>query len=332
MRQVKKIVFMGGKFLEDLQRPRQAYRIATDLQGRELKHYYFLFEEKRIARGKDQRLIRRFDENGIPLNKTYIDVQDKDYVYFPISIGQMGLAVWHSWLESGRDEDLQRFLEFADWFLTNAEESPELGVRWLTDVPLPAYGNPGPWQSAFAQARGISILLRAYQQSGNKAYLTVAEKALIPFTLPVSEGGVTSFTPSGPFYEEYPSDVPVLVLNGMIFSLLGIYDFVRAFPEKEVARTIFDSGLNTLEALLPEFDLGYWSRYNLCRRENYPGIDPATIGYQRLHATQLELLYKMTGRRQFQHFASRFREQDKIVNILRMYRLKFRVLRQIGRL
>jgi hypothetical protein len=329
---LNKIFFMAGKFFEDLRRPRQAYRIAADLQSRELKHYYFLFEEKRIARGKDQRLISRFDENGIPLNKTYIDVQNQGHIYFPISIGQMGLAVWHSWLESGRETDLQRFLKFADWFVANAEESAELGVRWLTDVPLPAYGNPGPWQSAFAQARGISILLRAFQQTGNKTYLTTAEKALIPFTQPLSKGGVTSFTPSGPFYEEYPSDVPVLVLNGMIFSLLGIYDFVRAFPEKEAARTIFDAGMNTLEGLLPEFDLGYWSRYNLCHREGYPEIDPATIGYQRLHATQLELLHRLSGKPLFKHFAERFREQDKIVNILRMYRVKFRALKQIGRL
>ena len=50
-----------------------------------------------------------------------------------------------------------------DWFYQNAEISDDLGVRWLTDVPLPQYKNPGPWQSAFAQGRGISIVLRGFQ-------------------------------------------------------------------------------------------------------------------------------------------------------------------------
>ena len=55
-----------------------------------LDYYYFVFNEDRVSKGKDQALIKKFDENGIPINKTYIDVTDKEYVYFPISIGQMG--------------------------------------------------------------------------------------------------------------------------------------------------------------------------------------------------------------------------------------------------
>ncbi len=46
----------------------------------------------------------------------------------------------------------------------------------------------------------------------------MAEKALISFTKSVEDGGVTSFTKWGPFYEEYTAEVPTLVLNGMIFS------------------------------------------------------------------------------------------------------------------
>lgn len=55
-----------------------------------------MFLEERIAAGKDQKLIKHFDKKGIPLNKTYIDVSDKEYVYFPIFCGQMGLAVYHT--------------------------------------------------------------------------------------------------------------------------------------------------------------------------------------------------------------------------------------------
>ena len=331
---LKKYIFMLNKFKRDILTPSQRYAVAEDMHSVELGYYYFVFSEERVASGLDQALINKFDENGIPVNKTYIDVTDKEYVYFPISIGQLGLAIFHTYLKTKEEKDKQRFLKFADWFAdeNNFSEDHKLGIRWMTDVSLPQYHNPGPWQSTFSQSRGISILLRAYQLTKNIRYKEIAEKALLPFTIPFQEGGVTAFTKWGPFYEEYTSSVPVLVLNGMIFSLCGIYDFVRAFPEHVQAKNIFDEGVKTLMNILPEYDLKFWSRYNLCYVDWYPQTDPATIAYQRLHVTQLIAMYKMTGETIFKQYADRFNKQDKFINYLRMYHLKFKALKKIGRL
>jgi hypothetical protein len=329
---IKKVLFMLNKFRADLKTPKVRYPIADNVHSSDLTWYYFLFKEDRVATGKDQALIKKFDKNRIPINKTYIDVRDKEYVYFPITIGQVGLAVFHTYLKTKSEEDKNRFLKFVDWFYQNAEISDNLGVRWLTDVALPQYRNPGPWQSAFAQSRGISILLRGYQLTGNGKYAKMAEKALIPFTKPFSAGGVTSFSKWGPFYEEYTAQVPTLVLNGMIFSLCGVYDFVRVFPDNKLARKIYEDGIQTLKNILPEYDLGYWSRYNLCQAEWYPEVDPATVGYQRLHITQLEMLYRLTGEEIFKEYAEKFRKQDKFINILRMYLKKYKSLKKLERL
>ena len=94
-----------------------------------------------------------FDANGIPINPTYVDVKDKDYVYFPITIGQVGLAIFHTYLNTKNEDDKKRFLNIADWFVSNGSESNNLGIRWMTHVSLPQYKNPGPWQSAFSQSR-----------------------------------------------------------------------------------------------------------------------------------------------------------------------------------
>ncbi|MCK4531075.1 MAG: hypothetical protein KAU44_07835 [Candidatus Marinimicrobia bacterium] len=325
---------MLDKFRMDIKTPKKRYSLANDMHSQVLGQYYFVFSEKRVASGIDQPLINKFDENGIPINKTYIDVIDKEHVYFPISIGQLGLAVFHTYLDTKKESDKKRFLKFAEWFANknNFTEDSQRGIRWMTDVSLPQYQNPGPWQSAFSQSRGISILLRAYQLTQNERYKEIAEKALISFTVPFQEGGVTAFTNWGPFYEEYTSSVPVLVLNGMIFSLCGIYDFVRVFPGHEQAKNIFDEGVKTLINILPEFDLIFWSRYNLCHVDWYPEIDPATIAYQRLHVTQLKTLYEMTGEIIFKQYADRFNKQDKFINYLRMYHFKFKALKKIGRL
>jgi hypothetical protein len=202
----------------------------------------------------------------------------------------------------------------------------------MTDVPLPQYKNPGPWQSAFSQSRAISILLRGYQLTNEIKYANMAEKSLISFTKPVQEGGVTSFTEWGPFYEEYTAKEPTLVLNGMIFSLFGIMDFTRVFPDNKLAKRIYEDGISTLVNILPEFDLGFWSRYNLCNAEWYPKIDPATVGYQRLHISQLEVMFKYSDNKTFNDYIERFKEQDSIVNIIKMYRLKYKTLKQLNRL
>jgi len=332
LKNIKKQYFMLKKLIRDIRSDKVIYPLSGDLQSSRLGEYYFVFQEERIAAGKDQALITKFDGDGIPINKTYIDVTDKEYVYFPISIGQMGLSVFHTFLKTKSETDRQRFLKFADWFYENVEISTEFGARWLTDVALPQYKNPGPWASAFSQGRAINILLRAYQLTGKPEYAELAEKALIPFTKSAQAGGVTAFTEWGPFYEEYTAEVPTLVLNGKVFALLGLYDFVRAFPENKLARRLFEEGIATLEQILPEYDLGFWSRYNLCQADWHPRIDPATIQYQRLHIVQLELLKRLTGKEIFKIYADKFRQQDKCINALRMYILKYASLKKIGRL
>jgi hypothetical protein len=332
MKKLKKIMFMSRKLAGDFSRKRESYEISKDLHSKNLGEYYFIFHENRISKGKDQALISKFDQDGIPLNKTYIDVPDKETVYFPISIGQMGLSIFHTYLKTNKNEDKNRFMNFVNWFYNNAEYHPDLGVRWMTHVPLPQYRNAGPWQSAFSQSRGISILLRGYQLTNNDKYAVMAEKALIPFTKVVSEGGVTSFTKWGPFYEEYSADVPTLVLNGMIFSLCGVHDFVRVFSQNKMSKSIYDEGIHTLSKILPEYNLKYWSRYNLCKSEWYPDVDPATILYQRLHVVQLKMLFKLTQLNIFNEYAELFKSQDNLWNIMKMYSVKFKSLKKLNRI
>ena len=325
-----KYLFFILRIGKDLFKPTK-WEISKDLFSQKLGEYYFVFSEQAMANQKGGQKSIIYDKNGIPMNPTYIDVQDKDFVYFPITIGQVGLSVFHTFLKTNSDDDKQRFMKFVSWFFDNGESDPDLGVRWLADVQLPQYKNPGPWQSGFSQSRGISILLRGYQLTGEQKYVNMAEKALIPFTLPVNKGGVTSFTDWGPFFEEYTAEIPTLVLNGMIFSLCGIKDFCRVFPDHQLATKIFNNGISTLEKILPEYNLGYWSRYNLCKAKWYPLIDPATITYQHLHVTQLRMLFQLTNNSVFKTHAERFQRQITYKNIFRMYKTKYAALKSLGR-
>ncbi len=327
---IQKTLFMLKKFWKDIHRDRQIYELADDIHSRELREYYFIMTEEQMLSGHSQQF--HFDSRGIPIIPTYIDVEEQKLIYYPISIGQYGLAIWHTYLQTGSKMDLNRFLKIADWFFENAIQDSKLGYYWLTNVPKPAYGINKPWKSAFSQARAINILLRAYQVTGRQDYQEMAEKALYPFLFSVKEGGIITYTDVGPFYEEYPAEVPVLVLNGMIFALCGVYDFLRAFPGHFLAEQIFEKGVRTLVDLLPQYDMGFWSKYSLCRADFHPEVDPATIGYHYLHIVQLQLMYRLTEKEIFQEYARKWEGYVNWRNILKMYQIKYQALKKMNRL
>lgn len=332
MKSIKnKYIFFLLRIWKDIFNP-TIWPISKDLWSQKLGEYYFVFTEEAMENQKGGQKSIVYDKNGIPMNPTYIDVKEKNFVYYPITIGQVGLATFHTYLKSKLDSDKTRFLKFPDWFLSNAKIDEKLGAYWLTDVSLPQYKNPGPWQSAFVQSRAISNLLRGYQLTNKIEYAELAEKALIPFTIPVDEGGVTSFTKNGPYYEEYPSSIPVCVLNGMIFSMCGITDFVRVFPENKIAKKLYDDGIETLKKSINLFDIGYWSKYNLIETDWYPKNDPSTITYQHLHITQLKMLFKLTEEPIFNNYAIKFQKQISPLNITKMYYYKYKALKKLGRL
>jgi heparosan-N-sulfate-glucuronate 5-epimerase len=90
-----------------------------------------------------------------------------------------------------------------------------------------------------SQGHGISVLSRAYYLSGEEIYLRSGLKALRPFQLSSARGGVTAyFLDQLPWYEEYPTEPPSFVLNGFIYSLIGLYDLFTLAPPSQVSTYI----------------------------------------------------------------------------------------------
>ncbi len=327
---LEKTAFMLKKFYKDIRREKQIYEHSKDVHSAELGEYYFVMDEEKLRAGYSQNF--HFDEQGIPLIPTYIDWEERKLVYYPISIGQFGLAIFHTYLKTKSEQDRARFLQIADWFYDHRVSDERLGDYWPTDVPKPEYRLFDPWPSAFAQSRGISILLRGYQLSGEKKYFDVATNALKIFDVPAAEGGVTTFTEFGPMYEEYPAPFLTAVLDGSIFSLFGLFDYVRAVKKNETAKRLFDTGIEALRGALPKYDLGFWIKYNLCTEGFYPKTDPATIIYFRMINDQLRLLHRMSGEQFLLDWADKWQSYDRLSSIVRMYWLKYKALKKLNRL
>ena len=320
----------------DLTGKKTPYDMETGGADRQLGYYYFKFKENPK---KLNRLITGLDANGIPVNASYIDVEIPRQHYYPISIGQYGLAIFHSFLETGNEEKKVHFLKIAEWFMDNSRVDDELGRYWLTEIPKPEYNITQGWKSAFTQSRAISILLRAWQLTSDERYLQFAVSSLLPFTKDIREGGVTAnLYEKHPFYEEYVAAEPTMVLDGHIFALFGLHEYIRAVaPDMDpkshhLARDLFSKGIESLIYFLPEYDMGYWLRFNLCRMPHYPVIDPCTVGYLHLVITQLKVLIHLTNDDRLSAWYLKVRGYDRLINILRMYREKFLALKQLKRL
>ncbi|XP_049866763.1 D-glucuronyl C5-epimerase B isoform X2 [Pectinophora gossypiella] len=153
---------------------------------------------------------------------------------------------------------------------------------------------PG-WHSAMSQGHAISVLARAYHRSGDSAYLRAAKKALYLLDVPSHAGGVKAmWMDKYVWYEEYPTKPPLFVLNGFIYTLLGLYDLHIIEGENSIslAKKMFDDGMTSLKTLLPLFDTGSGSFYDL--RHFTLGVSP-NIARWDYHATHVNQLYLLAG-------------------------------------
>jgi hypothetical protein len=295
---LRRLPFFVRKLGRDLANPLRYACHIEDVHEPQLGRYYLVFDEDELR----SNIGLELDTDGIPAIPTYVDVEPRQLHYYPITIGQYALAVFHTWLRSKTPADRQRFLGLADWFVAHQADDG----CWYAHTDVPAYRLRAPWPSAMAQGRGLSVLTRAWQCSSDGRYLESARRAPAAFSLPVADGGVADRCDGLVTYEEYPARPAPHVLNGAMFALLGLWDMVRAEPDGAGARALFERGASGVEALLPRYDLGWWSLYDLYHVQVGGPRNPCTAHYHDIHVKQLKILHAITGRVVFDAFAGRW--------------------------
>jgi heparosan-N-sulfate-glucuronate 5-epimerase len=265
----------------------------------ELGEYYMLFSEKADYQGA-------YDANGIPQldYHGHIGLQ-----YNPIAIAQYGLGNYNVFRRSLLREsaDLarrQKFFLVADWLCSHLEPNARgLSVwhhhfDWEYRDTLKA-----PWYSALAQGQGISVLVRAYKESGDVRYLDAARRALACFHVDVSQGGVAFTDESGDlWFEEYIVSPPTHILNGFIWATWGVYDYFLT-TQDNAAHELFARAVQTLRRNLHRYDLGFWSLYEQSGTR-LPMV--ASPFYHRLHIVQLRIMHRLTADDTFSQVADRW--------------------------
>lgn len=219
------------------------------------------------------------DAAGVPL---MTDVQG-DQHRFPTAAFQKGLGHWDRWLEAGEAPDhpqLGALLRISEWALEAQDDDG--GFPWPEAFRT---GRMTTLCSGMSQGEAASMLVRAHAATGDARFLDAAHLALAKLLQPVSEGGCSARVEGGFRLEEYPYEPPNTVLNGWSFCLVGLYDMQLVDPRPAYASALKET-VATLVSLLPRYDLGYWTRYDL-------GGMVASPFYHRVHVAQMQALMMM---------------------------------------
>lgn len=148
-----------------------------------------------------------------------------------------------------------------------------------------------------AQGEGVSLLIRAYNETNDERYMTSFKRAMAFMLKSFEKGGPTLYNSDGVFLYECPKDP--LILNGWIFSFWGLWDYCLTIPGDVNAKNVLDETLDTMVKWLPRFDLSYWSMYEDGKRICSPF-------YHKLHVAQLNVMFDLTGREEFKYYANRW--------------------------
>lgn len=232
------------------------------------------------------------DSAGIVMNRYY---WLRGAVYNPTTIAQWAMNNYEYWLHTGDERAKAEFLSHARWLRDRGMDSRgRFPYRWN----YPGRGLRSPWYSAMAQGIGMSVLVRAYTQTGEQSFLTAAQRALGPMTVKTTSGG-TAWTYRGElWFEEYPDRTVSHVLNGSIFGMYGVYDLVRVTGDPGV-RSIFSRATGTLASHLSSYERRGSVLYQISGT-NY------AFGYHWLHIRQLRSLSLITGDARFTARADRW--------------------------
>ena len=233
-----------------------------------------------------EKVHKRDDSLDIPQTVT----DDGQTIFFPIEIAQYGLGAYDIYLENKEDKFLSIAKSCADWLYENQEEQG----GWKTF----AYIYPDHPYSSMAQSEAACLFMRVYMQTGEDRLLTAAKKAIDFMLVPLEGGGCTKYDGDDVYLCEHTDPSRTVVLNGWIFSLWCLYDYVKITADKEID-AVYSRTLATMERTIPLYDCKYWSYYDRSKRLTSPF-------YHKLHIAQLDVMYDITGHAVYDEYSKKW--------------------------
>ena len=236
----------------------------------------------------------RMDSNGIP--RTWY--RQTGSAYWPAYIAWYGLVNLGHYERKNDSACLDIFLKQIDWLEVNAVVRSDGAVVWPMnfDYIVGETRLKSPWISAHAQGFAISALVRGWRITRRPRLLELLAGSARIFSLSVPEGGIRITMDDRVLYTEVPGGRAPGILDGIVISLLGLYDLYIETADPEVGRLLSD-GVAGLKNTLAYWNYrDKWSWYH-----NRGYLSPPA--YHCLHHVLLKVLARLTSEPVFAHYA-----------------------------
>jgi hypothetical protein len=240
-------------------------------------------------------------------------------VVWPIMVLLYGLGSIDKYLTGGGDRYLQQAQAVCRWMPAQLLPQGYFDNRWSSlDPELAFYSN----NSAMCQGLAISFATRALRcklvdRDACRRLDELMEAIKTNMLAPLDREGTSLRTPEGLFFLEFCRKDQLVVLNGWIFAVFGLVDYLKHRQDPQTA-ALLDETLATMIAVLPRYCLpSGWSLYNSEGRISSPF-------YHDLHIALLDALFRLTARDAFRDYAQSFRRANCAWNRCRYTLLKMR--------
>jgi len=256
------------------------------------------------------------DDNGIPL----VDYGTRNGLYIgkqwnPVTISRNVNSNYENYKKTGNETSKEFLINNANWLIKNAKNYGEYSLLEY-NFPFPTYDMPSPWRSGMAQGVALKAMIKAHEVTNEAKYLEAGKLFLKSFFIEVKDGGVTYKTDDGWWYEEYAHEngKQPKVLNGMIYTVFGIYDFYKYTNDTE-AKFLFVQGIKSLKTNLPKYDRNGYSYYDILNK-------PSGDFYHNVHLTQTAKLYQITNEEIFRQYHEKWQSCNDICKLWEYYSLR----------
>ena len=154
----------------------------------------------------------------------------------------------------------------ARWLLAHEQRIMDDASCWPVLLAVAPGSQTRQCLSALIQGQAISVLVRAFALSGESEFLDCARRAARTLERDILDGGVCAPLPgNGIFFEEFGVYPASHTLAGMVFALLGLFDYLELKDDPSLTPLLVRAH-DSLHSFLSEFDTGYWTRVNLLNR------------------------------------------------------------------
>lgn len=211
----------------------------------------------------------------------------------PVTTAELALGDYTRYWSTGDARFLVFFLDAADWLRAQQQADGS----WRYDF---AFQDLSPdWSSGMAQGLAISVLCRAYAQTGVIGYLRAARRSFAFMERAVAQGGDLGALPDGvPMLEEYPGSVVFAhVLNGSVFALWGVRDLYLTTGDPATL-ALWRRLSVALPRILKLYDTGNWCRYDPTATR------PIELWYMQIHVAQMFVMGAITGDGRYTQYAA----------------------------